>query len=160
MSSSGTGFERPRSLTGSRPSDKNSTIAPQEDPRHLLTGLIENAQVAPAIKSIYDRNWIDTYQQDLESSIATREHEIATLSRNHSEDILSRVDSMLSFRQDLAKLQKMITTLNNTVQQTGRELVEVSEELVETRLIRLNIGIAMHVIRASMDVFSDRKSVV
>jgi len=131
----------------------SSRAAAQDDSRSLLTSLTENAQLAPAIKAIYDRGWKDTYEADLERSVALREEDIIRTSGEHCDEVLTTVESLLTVREDLSALRSVVDTLNSTVQDTGADLVESAEDALHHRLVRHNIGITLHVISACVRVF-------
>lgn len=68
----------------------------KEDPKLLLANLTSNAQYGPAIKAVYDRGWQHEYSTLLDASIERKKSEIGTTCRNHSDEFVGSVDSLLS----------------------------------------------------------------
>jgi hypothetical protein len=119
----------------------------EQDPSSLLFGLIESTQLAPALKTIFDRDWTEKFQGYLGQSILSKETELHAACDEHFYDLVGSVDNILVARDEAIALQEQLRDLNSRLQATVAQLLEVVDELGSERAVRQNIILTLQVLR-------------
>jgi hypothetical protein len=126
--------------TAAKKAAYNVAMNQNTENRLLLTNLVESEQYGGAIKSIFDRNWFSKYNLITQSNIQLKQEEINNICRNNYNEFIGTVDSLLTMKLDINDFRQSIVSLNQSVQKSGQNLVQVATELSTHRLTLLNIN--------------------
>ena len=125
----------------------------EQDPSSLLFGLVESAQLAPAVKTILDRDWTEKYVGFLDQAIKSKEQDLNTACDTHFQELVDSVDNILSCRSEAQDLRQQITSLDEKLQSTAASLIQAAEECAAERTVRQNICITMYVFQQISRLF-------
>jgi len=130
--------KRSRSIESNEPDEeegKDKESREDRENRSFLAGLVESQQLAPAIKAIYDRHWLDSYRDMLQQSVQTKDHKVKAICDEHYEEFIQSFDSLLTMKMDVHELKQNVVELNDRVQGSGKYLISKSESLMDTRFL-------------------------
>ena len=148
------GLGRRRATPGVAPgamASSSGVSAPQLDESHkgnvaTLAQLVDTDLTA-AIRLILDRSWTTSYDTLLTEYAKRQENMIRQLCGTHYQDFVSSVESLVNVKFAINKLKVNIRGYNESVQQSGSNVIEAVETLMPKRHIKKRIERAIDVLR-------------
>ncbi len=98
------------------------SLKQKEDPKYLLSSLVENSQLGPAIKAVYDRGWQESFADYLVANIEEKDAEIRNSCNENYEEFISAIDNLLTVKTEITDLKTLVAQLNDNVRKTGLSL--------------------------------------
>lgn len=95
------------------------SLKQKEDPKYLLSSLVENSQLGPAIKAVYDRGWQESFADYLVATIEEKDAEIRNSCNENYEEFISAIDNLLTVKTEITDLKTLVAQLNDNVRKTG-----------------------------------------
>lgn len=138
-----------------RPQFTQENIEQQLQQIHLLdpTSTSENLeQLGPIIKQIHANRQQDNYLRVVKSLIESKDAEIETICSDNYQEFISSVSTLFSIKSYTTNLRETINTLDQSVAQVGRGLVEKKRSLLQSKKTAANLDEAIDTLQACLRV--------
>lgn len=138
-----------------RPQFKEEGIDQQLQQIHLLdpSSSSENLeQLGPIIKQIHANRQQEAYLRTLQSLIDSKDAEIEQICGDNYQDFISSVSTLFSVKSYTTNLREKITSLDASVSQIGRGLVEKKRGLLQSKKTAANLDEAMDTMQSCLRV--------
>eukprot|EP00128_Syssomonas_multiformis_P005548 Colp12_sorted_trinity150504_noHs@16271 len=109
-----------------------------------------DSQLCSALRAVYDEGKHESFYQSLTSFIAKQDQEIERLCGFHYQGFFESVQRLLTVVKDASSLNDMLHVANNTLQKSGNEVINASEELMQHRQTLKNISIAVETLHSCL----------
>ena len=122
---------------------------------HLLdpTSSSENLeQLGPIIKQIHVNRQQEIYLKTLQSVIDAKEGEIEKICGENYQDFVNSVSTLFTIKSYTTNLRDRISTLDSSVAQVGRALVEKKKALLQTKKTASNLDEAIDSLQSCLRV--------
>jgi len=145
-----------------------ATMAPQRRPQytqenidqqlqqiHLLdpSSSSENLeQLGTIIKQIHANRQQEAYLRNLQALIATKEGEIERICADNYQEFISSASTLFTVKSYTINLREKITTLDASVSQVGRGLVEKKRALLQSKKTAANLDEAIDTLQACLKI--------
>lgn len=138
-----------------RPQYTQESIEQQLQQIHLLdqSSSSENLeQLGPIIKQIHQNRQQDAYLRTLQGVINAKDAEIESICGDNYQDFLASVSTLFTVKSYTNNLRDKITTLDASVSQVGRGLVEKKRALLQAKKTAANLDEAIDNLQAGLRV--------
>ncbi|KAI0031663.1 exocyst complex component sec15 subunit [Vararia minispora EC-137] len=138
-----------------RPQFTQETVEQQLQQIHLLdpSSSSENLeQLGPIIKQIHQTRQQDAYLRTLQSVIDAKDAEIERICGDNYQDFLASVSTLFTVKSYTNNLRDKINTLDASVSQIGRGLVEKKRALLQAKKTASNLDEAIDNMQAGLRV--------
>jgi len=138
-----------------RPQFTQENIDQQLQQIHLLdpSSSTENLeQLGPIIKLIHQNRQQDAYLRTLQALINSKDTEIEKICGENYQDFISSVSTLFTVKSYTNNLRDRITTLDASVSQIGRGLVEKKRALLQSKKTAANLDEAIDNLQACLKV--------
>jgi len=138
-----------------RPQFTQETVEQQLQQIHLLdpSSSSENLeQLGPIIKQIHQTRQQDAYLRTLQSVIDAKDAEIEAICGDNYQDFISSVSTLFTVKSYTNNLRDKINTLDSSVSQVGRGLVEKKRALLQAKKTAANLDEAIDNMQAGLRV--------
>ncbi|OCH92199.1 rsec15 [Obba rivulosa] len=138
-----------------RPQFTQENIDQQLQQIHLLdqASSSENLeQLGPIIKQIHTNRQQDAYLRTLQALIQSKDAEIESICGDNYQEFISSVSTLFSIKSYTTNLREKITTLDSSVSQVGRGLVEKKRALLQSKKTAANLDEAIDTLQACLRV--------
>jgi len=138
-----------------RPQYTQENIDQQLQQIHLLdpSSSSENLeQLGPIIKQIHANRQQEVYLRNLQALIATKEGEIERICTENYQEFISSASTLFTVKSYTTNLKEKITTLDASVSQVGRGLVEKKRTLLQSKKTAANLDEAIDSLQACLKV--------
>lgn len=81
-------------------------------------------QLGPTVASVVKANRTDQFLRQLDAFSKVKEAEVERLCNEHYQDFVSAVERLATIREGTRELRDRVVMVNDTLQMTGRDLVE------------------------------------
>jgi len=138
-----------------RPQFTQENIDQQLQQIHLLdpSSSSENLeQLGPIIKLIHQNRQQDAYLRTLQALINSKDTEIEKICGENYQDFTSSVSTLFTVKSYTNNLRDKITTLDASVSQIGRGLVEKKRALLQSKKTAANLDEAIDNLQACLKV--------
>ncbi|EMD40837.1 hypothetical protein CERSUDRAFT_111421 [Gelatoporia subvermispora B] len=138
-----------------RPQFTQENIDQQLQQIHLLdqASSSENLeQLGPIIKQIHTNRQQDAYLRTLQALIQSKDAEIESICGDNYQEFISSVSTLFSIKSYTTNLREKITTLDASVSQVGRGLVEKKRALLQSKKTAANLDEAIDTLQACLRV--------
>ncbi|OAX44483.1 exocyst complex subunit Sec15-like protein [Rhizopogon vinicolor AM-OR11-026] len=138
-----------------RPQYTQENIDQQLQQIHLLdpSSSSENLeQLGPIIKQIHANRQQEVYLRNLQALIATKESEIERICTDNYQEFISSASTLFTVKSYTTNLREKITTLDASVSQVGRGLVEKKRALLQSKKTAANLDEAIDTLQACLKV--------
>src|SRR5882762_11495772 len=138
-----------------RPQFTQENIDQQLQQIHLLdpSSSTENLeQLGPIIKLIHQNRQQDAYLRTLQALINSKDTEIEKICGENYQDFISSVSTLFTVKSYTNNLRDRITTLDASVSQIGRGLVEKKRALLQSKKTAANLDEAIDNLQACLRV--------
>ncbi|KAI9001365.1 exocyst complex component sec15 subunit [Trametes punicea] len=138
-----------------RPQFTQESIDQQLQQIHLLdqASSSENLeQLGPIIKQIHANRQQEAYLRTLQALIESKDAEIESICGDNYQEFISSVSTLFSIKSYTTNLREKITTLDASVSQVGKSLVEKKRALLQTKKTAANLDEAIDGLQACLRV--------
>jgi hypothetical protein len=138
-----------------RPQFKEENIDQQLQQIHLLdpSSSSENLeQLGPIIKQIHANRHQEAYLRTLQGLIDSKDAEIEQICGDNYQDFISSVSTLFDVKSYTTNLRERITTLDTSVSQVGRGLVEKKRALLQSKKTAGNLDEAIDTMQSCLRV--------
>jgi hypothetical protein len=138
-----------------RPQFKEENIDQQLQQIHLLdpSSSSENLeQLGPIIKQIHANRQQEAYLRTLQGLIDSKDAEIEQICGDNYQDFISSVSTLFDVKSYTTNLRERITTLDASVSQIGRGLVEKKRALLQSKKTAANLDEAIDTMQSCLRV--------
>ncbi|KAJ8584776.1 exocyst complex subunit Sec15-like protein [Rhizopogon salebrosus TDB-379] len=138
-----------------RPQYTQENIDQQLQQIHLLdpASSSENLeQLGPIIKQIHANRQQEAYLRNLQALIATKDGEIERICTENYQEFISSASTLFTVKSYTTNLREKITTLDASVSQVGRSLVEKKRALLQSKKTAANLDEAIDTLQACLKV--------
>jgi methionine salvage enolase-phosphatase E1 len=138
-----------------RPQFKEENIDQQLQQIHLLdpSSSSENLeQLGPIIKQIHTNRQQEAYLRTLQGLIDSKDAEIEQICGDNYQDFISSVSTLFDVKSYTTNLRERITTLDASVSQVGRGLVEKKRALLQSKKTAANLDEAIDTMQSCLRV--------
>ncbi|KAG1752614.1 exocyst complex subunit Sec15-like-domain-containing protein [Suillus paluster] len=138
-----------------RPQYTQENIEQQLQQIHLLdpSSSSENLeQLGPIIKQIHANRQQEVYLRNLQALIATKDSEIEQICTDNYQEFISSASTLFTVKSYTTNLREKITTLDASVSQVGRSLVEKKRSLLQSKKTAANLDEAIDTLQACLKV--------
>lgn len=138
-----------------RPQFTQESIDQQLQQIHLLdqASSSENLeQLGPIIKQIHANRQQEAYLRTLQSLIDSKDAEIESICGDNYQEFISSVSTLFSIKSYTTNLREKITTLDASVSQVGKSLVEKKKALLQTKKTAGNLDEAIDGLQACLRI--------
>ena len=138
-----------------RPQYTQESVEQQLQQIHLLdqSSSSENLeQLGPIIKQIHQNRQQDAYLRTLQGVINAKDAEIESICGDNYQDFLASVSTLFTVKSYTNNLRDKITTLDASVSQVGRGLVEKKRALLQAKKTSANLDEAIDNLQAGLRV--------
>lgn len=109
-------------------------------------------QLGPIIKQIHQNRQQDAFLRTLQGLVESKELEIERICGDNYQDFVSSVSTLFTIKSYTNNLRDKITTLDASVAQVGRGLVEKKRSLLESKKTAANLDEAIDTLQACLRV--------
>ena len=109
-------------------------------------------QLGPIIKQIHANRQQDAYLRTLQSLIESKDTEIESICGDNYQEFISSVSTLFSIKSYTTNIRDKITTLDSSVSQVGKGLVEKKKDLLQTKKTAANLDEAIDGLQACLRV--------
>ncbi|KAJ6668926.1 hypothetical protein lerEdw1_007735, partial [Lerista edwardsae] len=101
----------------------------------------DTACVGPTLRSVYDDqpNAHQKFMEKLDACIRNHDREIEKMCNFHHQGFVDAITELLKVRADAEKLKVQVTDTNRRLQDSGKEVIAQTEEIIQCRLQQRNI---------------------
>ncbi|KZV70296.1 exocyst complex component sec15 subunit [Peniophora sp. CONT] len=138
-----------------RPQYTQENVEQQLQQIHLLdqSSSSENLeQLGPIIKQIHQNRQQDAYLRTLQGVINAKDSEIESICGDNYQDFLASVSTLFTVKSYTNNLRDKITTLDASVSQVGRGLVDKKRALLQAKKTAANLDEAIDNLQAGLRV--------
>jgi len=138
-----------------RPQFTAESIDQQLQQIHLLdpSSSSENLeQLGPLIKQIHVNKQQEVFLRAIQALIEGKDAEIEKICSDNYQDFISSVSTLFSIKSYTSKLKEKITTLDTSVSQVGRGLVEKKRALLQSKKTAANLDEAIDTLQACLRI--------
>ncbi|THV08361.1 rsec15, partial [Dendrothele bispora CBS 962.96] len=138
-----------------RPQFTQESIDQQLQQIHLLdqSSSSENLeQLGPIIKQIHANRQQDAFLRTVQGLIDSKDAEIENICAENYQDFISSVSTLFTVKSYTDKMKENISTLDASVAQLGRGLVEKKRNLLQTKKTAANLDEAIDTLQACLRV--------
>ncbi|XP_014344915.1 exocyst complex component 6B isoform X1 [Latimeria chalumnae] len=100
----------------------------------------DTACIGPTLRSVYDGEEHGQFMDKLEGRIRNHDREIEKMCNFHYQGFVDSITELLKVRGEAQKLKSQVTDTNRKLQNEGKELVILMEDLKQCRLQQRNIA--------------------
>lgn len=122
---------------------------------HLLdaSSSSENVeQLAPIIKQIHTNRQQEAFLRTVQLLVEAKEAEIEQICGDNYQDFIASVSTLFTIKSYTTNLRDKITTLDSSVSQVGRGLVEKKKALLQAKKTAANLDEAIDTLQACLRV--------
>ncbi len=122
---------------------------------HLLdpSSSTENLeQLGPIIKQIHTGRQQEAFLRTVQGLIESKDQEIEKICSDNYQDFISSVSTLFSVKDYTEQMKKNIATLDTSVSQLGRGLVEKKRNLLQSKKTAANLDEAIDTLQACLRV--------
>ena len=109
-------------------------------------------QLGPIIKQIHANKQQEVFLRSVQGLIDSKDAEIEKICSENYQEFISSVSTLFSVKSYTSKLKEKITTLDASVSQIGRGLVEKKRTLLQSKKTAANLDEAIDTIQACLRV--------
>ncbi|KAI0082435.1 exocyst complex component sec15 subunit [Panus rudis PR-1116 ss-1] len=109
-------------------------------------------QLGPIIKQIHTNRQQDAYLRALQSLIDSKDAEIETICGDNYQEFIDSVSTLFSIKSYTTNLREKITSLDQSVSQVGRGLVEKKRALLQSKKTAANLDEGIDTLQACLRV--------
>lgn len=134
---------------------KEESIDQQLQQIHLLdpSSSSENLeQLGPIIKQIHTSRQQEAYLRTLQSLIDSKDAEIEQICGDNYQDFIQSVSTLFDVKSYTTNLREKITTLDGSVAQVGKGLVEKKKTLLQSKKTSTNLDEAIDTMQSCLRV--------
>ena len=138
-----------------RPQFTQESIDQQLQQIHLLdpSSSSENLeQLGPVIKQIHSNRQQEAFLRSVQGLIEAKDAEIEKICGDNYQDFISSVSTLFTVKSYTDKMKENISSLDNSVSQLGRGLVEKKRNLLQTKKMAANLDEAIDTLHACLSV--------
>ncbi|RDB22600.1 Exocyst complex component 6 [Hypsizygus marmoreus] len=138
-----------------RPQFTQENIDQQLQQIHLLdpSSSSENLeQLGPIIKQIHSNRQQDIFLRTVQGLIESKDAEIEKICGDNYQDFISSVSTLFTVKSYTDKMKENITSLDSSVSQLGRGLVEKKRTLLQSKKTAANLDEAIDTLQACLRV--------
>ncbi|KAH7914426.1 exocyst complex subunit Sec15-like-domain-containing protein [Hygrophoropsis aurantiaca] len=138
-----------------RPQYTPESIDQQLQQIHLLdpSSSSENLeQLGPIIKEIHANRQQEAYLRHLQGLIESKDSEIETICTDNYQEFISSISTLFTVKSYTTNLRDKIMTLDGSVSQVGRGLVEKKRALLQSKKTASNLDEAIDTLQACLKV--------
>jgi hypothetical protein len=138
-----------------RPQFSQENIDQQLQQIHLLdpSSSSENLeQLGPIIKQIHINRQQEAYLRTVQGLIESKDAEIEKICSDNYQDFISSVSTLFTVKSYTINMKEKIATLDTSVSQIGRGLVEKKRALLQTKKTAANLDEAIDTLQACLRV--------
>ena len=138
-----------------RPQFTQENIDQQLQQIHLLdpSSSSENLeQLGPIIKQIHTNRQQEAFLRTIQGLIESKDAEIERICGDNYQEFISSVSTLFSVKSYTSKLKEKITSLDTSVSQVGRGLVDKKRTLLQTKKTAANLDEAIDTLQACLRV--------
>jgi hypothetical protein len=138
-----------------RPQFTQESIDQQLQQIHLLdpSSSSENLeQLGPIIKQIHSNRQQEAFLRSVQGLIEAKDAEIEKICGDNYQDFISSVSTLFTVKSYTDKMKENISSLDNSVSQLGRGLVEKKRNLLQTKKTSANLDEAIDTLHACLRV--------
>ncbi|XP_051997897.1 exocyst complex component 6B-like isoform X2 [Xyrauchen texanus] len=96
--------------------------------------------IGPTLRSVYDGQEHGLFMEKLECRIRNHDREIEKMCNHHFQGFVDSITELLKVRGEAQKLKGQVTETNQKLQNDGKELLTMMDELRQCRLQQRNIA--------------------
>lgn len=136
-----------------RPQYTQESIDQQLQQIHLLdpSSSSENLeQLGPIIKQIHANRQQEVYLRNLQALIEAKDGEIESICTDNYQEFISSVSTLFTVKSYTTNLREKIATLDESVAQVGKGLVEKKRTLLQSKKTATNLDEAIDTLQASL----------
>jgi len=138
-----------------RPQFSQENIDQQFQQIHLLdsSSSSENLeQLGPIIKQIHSNRQQEAYLRTIQGLIESKDAEIEKICVDNYQDFISSVSTLFTVKSYTDKMKETIASLDTSVTQLGRGLVDKKRNLLQTKKTATNLDEAIDTLQACLRV--------
>jgi hypothetical protein len=138
-----------------RPQFTAENIDQQLQQIHLLdpSSSSENLeQLGPLIRQIHANKQQEVFLRTIQKLIESKDAEIEKICSDNYQDFISSVSTLFSIKSYTSKMKEKITTLDTSVSQVGRGLVDKKRALLQSKKTAANLDEAIDTLQACLRV--------
>lgn len=138
-----------------RPQFTQENIDQQLQQIHLLdqSSSSENLeQLGPIIKQIYSNRQQEAYLRTIQGLVESKDAEIETICSDNYQEFIGSVSTLFSIKSYTTNLREKITSLDQSVYQVGKGLVEKKRSLLQSKKTAANLDEAIDTLQACLRV--------
>ncbi|KIP10689.1 hypothetical protein PHLGIDRAFT_494456 [Phlebiopsis gigantea 11061_1 CR5-6] len=138
-----------------RPQFTQELVEQQLQQIHLLdpSSTSENLeQLGPIIKQIHQNRQQEAYLRAVKQLIESKDAEIETICGDNYQEFIGSVSTLFSIKSYTTNLRDTITSLDQSVSQVGRGLVEKKRALLQSKKTAANLDEAIDTLQASLRI--------
>lgn len=138
-----------------RPQFSQENIDQQFQQIHLLdsSSSSENLeQLGPIIKQIHSNRQQEAYLRTIQGLIESKDAEIEKICVDNYQDFISSVSTLFTVKSYTDKMKETIASLDTSVTQLGRGLVDKKRNLLQTKKTAANLDEAIDTLQACLRV--------
>lgn len=138
-----------------RPQFTQESIDQQLQQIHLLdpSSSSENLeQLGPIIKQIHSNRQQEAFLRNVQGLIEGKDAEIEKICGDNYQDFISSVSTLFTVKSYTDKMKENISSLDNSVSQLGRGLVDKKRNLLQTKKTAANLDEAIDTLHACLRV--------
>ncbi|GBE80029.1 hypothetical protein SCP_0212310 [Sparassis crispa] len=109
-------------------------------------------QLGPIIKQIHQNRQQDAYLRTVNALVESKDAEIETICSDNYQEFIGSVSTLFSIKSYTTNLRDKITTLDASVEQAGRGLVEKKKALLQSKKTAANLDEAIDGLQACLRV--------
>src|ERR1700722_7710534 len=129
-----------------RPQFTQESVGQQLQQIHLLdpSSSSENLeQLGPIIKQIHANRQQEAFLRTVKLLIEAKDAEIETICGDNYQDFISSVSTLFTLKSYTTKMQEKITSLDSSIAQQGRGLLEKKKSLLQSKKTAANLDEAI-----------------
>lgn len=138
-----------------RPQFSQESIDQQLQQIHLLdqSSSTENLeQLGPIIKQIHSGRQQDAYLRAVQGLIESKDEEISTICGDNYQEFINSVQTLFSIKSYTTNLRDKIASLDQSVAQVGRGLVDKKRTLLQSKKTAANLDEGIDTLQACLRV--------
>lgn len=138
-----------------RPQFTQENVDQQLQQIHLLdpSSSSENLeQLGPLIKQIHDNRQQEVFLRTVRALIDSKDAEIEKICGDNYQDFISSVSTLFTVKSYTDKMKENIQSLDTSVSQLGRDLVEKKRALLQSKKTAANVDEAIDTLQACLRV--------
>lgn len=109
-------------------------------------------QLGPIIKQIHVNRQQEVYLRTLQGLVDSKDAEIQQICSDNYKDFSSSVETLFTVKSYTTNLRDKISTLDASVTQVGKALVEKKKALMQTKKVAANLDEAVDALQACLRV--------